>query len=328
MKAEVLDQVLNAVDEQILRTLLYYDIFNYPLKAEEVYRFLGAKSVDESIVNSRLHYLKEQHVIHQFGIFFSLKDNDASVVRRIKGNLIAKDYLAIANKKAQTIARFPFVRGVLASGSLSKGYMDENSDLDFFIITAAKRLWIARTLLVLYKRLFLFNSHKYFCVNYFVDEDHLEIEEKNIFTATELATVIPLYGADQYDNLQQKNFWLKNFFPNYVKRSTIHVPPAKEYFIKNILERIFTGLFGDKLEKYFQHKTLSRWKRIYESNYSATDFKVAFKSKAYAAKNHDRNFQRKVMDVYEEKLKISGLTAHWPKVKSSAQSARLQNTTS
>lgn len=325
MKAEVLDQVLNAVDEQILRTLLYYDIFNYPLKAEEVYRFLGAKSVDESVVNSRLLYLKDQRVIYQFGNFFCLRDDDASIQRRIKGNLEAKKCLPIAEKKARLISSFPFVRGVLASGSLSKGYMDENSDLDFFIITAPKRLWIARTLLVLYKRLFLFNSHKYFCVNYFVDEEHLEIEEKNLFTATELATVIPLYGADQYHRLQQSNSWLKNFFPNYIKRSTGNVPAFKQHFKKKILEKIFDGLLGDKLEKYFQHKTLSRWKRIYEKNYSATDFKVAFKTKTYAAKNHDRNFQRKVMDVYEEKLKNSGLKVDWPKLTSVAKSGRLQN---
>ena len=97
--------------------------------------------------------------------------------------------------------------------------MDEKSDLDFFIITAPKRLWIARTLLVMYKRFFLFNSHKYFCVNYFVDEDHLEIEEKNLFTATELATVIPLYGQVHYTNLLKANPWLKRFFPNYTPRS-------------------------------------------------------------------------------------------------------------
>ncbi len=125
--------------------------------------------------------------------------------------------------RPKLISRFPFVRAVLASGSLSKGYMDEKSDIDFFIITAPHRLWIARTLLVLYKRLFLGGSHKHFCVNYFVDEDHLEIEEKNLFTATELATVLPLYGAEQYKSLIKTNGWVRDFFPNYIARSTENV---------------------------------------------------------------------------------------------------------
>src|SRR5688500_3704000 len=247
MKAEVFDQVLNAVDEQIVKTLLYFDIFNYPLKSEEIYRFLGGKFVDESFINARLQYLSSQHIVYQYGIFFSLKNNDASVERRIKGNLEAEKYLILARKKAKLISRFPFVRGVLASGSLSKGYMDKNSDLDFFFITTPKRLWIARTLLVLYKRLSLFNSHTYFCVNYSADEDHLEIEENNLYTATELATVIPLYGSAQYDSLQQENVWLKKFFPNYSQRSTDYVPGHKLGLGRKLFEKILSGTLDDKL---------------------------------------------------------------------------------
>ena len=47
---------------------------------------------------------------------------------------------------ASIIAAFPFVRAVGISGSLSKQYADENSDIDYFIITAANRLWIAKNL--------------------------------------------------------------------------------------------------------------------------------------------------------------------------------------
>src|SRR5687767_3468798 len=208
MNTVILNKAITRVDEQILRTLLYFDIFNYPLKSEEVFNFLGIPALDKSIVASRLRSLTDQKVIFQFGELFSLKNDKALIERRLKGNKEADKYLILAKKKANFIAKFPFVRAVLASGSLSKGYMDEGSDLDFFIITAPGRLWIARTLLVLYKRVFLANSHKHFCVNYFIDEKHLEIEEKNLFTATELATVIPLYGSQQYENLQGINSWL------------------------------------------------------------------------------------------------------------------------
>ncbi|WP_276367560.1 hypothetical protein [Chryseolinea sp. H1M3-3] len=310
MEAKRVERILTLVDEQIIRTLLYYDIFNYPLKSEEIIRFLGIPAISHSVFVSRINFLKEQKIIFQFGNFFSLKDNMAFIERRIKGNREAEKFLLLAAKKARFISRFPFVRGVLASGSLSKGYMDENSDLDFFIITAPKRLWIARTLLVLYKRLFLFNAHKYFCVNYFVDEDHLEIEEKNLFTATELATVIPLYGVNQFENLHQRNAWITDFFPNYEKRDVSNVPVSIPSIRKRLIEKCLGGWFGSYLEKYFRHKTLSRWKRLYEKDYSASDFKVAFKSKSYAAKNHDKNFQRRVMDIYQDKLKSAGLNSN------------------
>jgi hypothetical protein len=178
----------------------------------------------------------------------------------------------------------------------------------------------------MYKRIFLFNSHKYFCVNYFVDEKHLEIEEKNLFTATELATVIPLYGSKQYENLHRANAWLKRFFPNYIRRSVEEVPITKRSWAQNLCEKFINAFFANALEQYFQEKTIARWRRQYEKNYAASDFKIAFKSKTYASKNHPRNFQRSVIEVYNEKLKALGLTSNTPGSESYSVEDSVMNT--
>ena len=308
MKEVTCDKIERSLDEEILRTLLYYDIFNYPLTADEVYRFLGIHCADASSVIAALTRLADRKAIFQFRNFFSVKDSLASVERRVKGNEVAEKFLNLAGKQAALISKFPFVRAVLASGSLSKGYMDEKSDLDFFIITAPRRLWIARTLLVLYKRIFLLNSHKYFCVNYFVDEQHLEIEEKNLFTATELATVLPLYGSEHYTRLHYSNRWLWEYFPNFTPRSVINVLNGVTSGLKNYCEKLLNIFFGNAIEKFCRRITLSRWERQYQKHYSATDFNIAFKSKSYASKNHPSNFQRTIMEAYESKLRSFGLS--------------------
>lgn len=290
------------LQEHILKTLLYFDIFNYPLRSDEIFKFVGIHGVTERNVVNNLHELVTEGVLHCFNDFYSLQKNDQLVSRRIKGNKLAHQSLKIAQKQARLIASFPFVRAVMASGSLSKEYMDENSDLDFFIVTKPGRLWIARTLLVMYKRLFLANSHKYFCVNYFVDQAHLSIDEKNLFTATELATVIPLYNWEAYLQLHQQNGnWLKSFFPNFLPRKKDTVVDYRASKLKTVSE-ILLGFIGNPLEKACMKLTLRRWERIYKQAYSDTDFKVAFKTNKYASKNHPRHFQRKVMDLYEQKL--------------------------
>ncbi|MEZ5195381.1 MAG: hypothetical protein R2764_02960 [Bacteroidales bacterium] len=83
-----------------------------------------------------------------------------------------------AKRFSTFISNFPYVRGISLSGSLSKGYIGDDPDIDYFIITKENRLWLSCTMLIAFKKIFLFNSCKYFCVNYFIDTNNLEIEEK------------------------------------------------------------------------------------------------------------------------------------------------------
>jgi hypothetical protein len=297
-------QVINnhtTLGEQVIKTLLYFDIFNYPLKAHEVFNFLRVGGTSETEVAGCLNALAERNHIFRFGNFYSIQADENNIQRRIKGNTEADKYLKVAKTKARFIARFPFVRAVMASGSLSKGYMDENSDLDFFIVTEPDRLWIARTLLVMYKRIFLFNSHKQFCVNYFVDTAHLEIEEKNLFTATELATLIPLYNVDYYLALHASNQWVQDFFPNFRKRSIDHTERKHSNSFGRFCEFVLNP-FVHTLDNFFMRMTRRRWNKIYGKNYGEKDFRIAFKSKRYVSKNHPKHYQKKILELYQLKL--------------------------
>lgn len=292
----------DTLTESVINTLLYFDIFHYPLTTAEIFQYLQTNRVNESDVQTKLDSLVNDSVLFRLGKFYSPQNNPELEVRRVKGNNLAHQCLSSARMRAKLISSFPFVRAVMISGSLSKGYMDETSDFDFFIVTEKERLWIARTLLVMYKRIFLFNSHKYFCVNYFVDSAHLEIEEKNLFTATELATLIPIVDEGHYPTLMTTNTWLVTFFPNYSPRTLVDTLPLDPNKVKSLLESLINLLFGKYWEKLFMHATLSRWKKIYEEQYAQQDFEVAFKSKEYVSKNHPNNYQRKVMELYKGKI--------------------------
>jgi hypothetical protein len=290
------------LEQNVMKTLLYFNIFNYPLKAREVFSFLHTNSVSETDVTNALNTLVKKNKLYSADDLYSVQNKHAVFIRRINGNREASRILPIAEKRARFIGKFPFVRSVMASGSLSKDYMDEHSDLDFFIITAPDRLWISRMLLVLYKRLCLKNSHKQFCVNYFIDSDHLEIEEKNLFTATELATVVPLYGKKYYSQLQETNeSWLRQQFPNFRAKRVSDTKEEKNGLVKNLLESVFNLFGAGYLDRLFMRATERRWKRKY-GGYRKEDFDIAFKTRKYASKNHPRNFQKKVIELYQQQL--------------------------
>jgi len=290
------------LSKSVLKTLLYFDIFKYPLTADEVFFHLQSNHVTTQDVAQELEKLNRENTVHSLDRFYSVQNDNALESRRKKGNQMAEQGLKIAFRKARLISRFPFVRAVLASGSLSKGYMDEHSDLDFFVVTAPDRLWISRMLLVLYKRIFLFNSHKHFCINYYVDDEHLEIEEKNLFTATELVTLLPLYGNDYCHRLFAANAWTREFLPNAKLRSSPGIGRAESSFIKRTAEKVIDLWGGSFFNKFFMRLTLTRWQKLYQQSFSKSDFEVAFKTRPHTSKNHVNHYQKKIMELYRQKL--------------------------
>ncbi len=294
---------LTVLSQSIVKALLYFDLFNYPLKQDEVYCNLQTNHVTKAEVAHELQQLTEAKFLFQSGEFFSLRPNHDLIRRRISGNKKAEEQMRIAERRGRLIYQFPFVRAVMISGSLSKHYADEQTDIDFFIITAPSRLWVARTLLVLFKRVFLFNSHKFFCVNYFIDEEHLEIEEKNLFTATELSTLMPIHGSELYRRFVRSNGWVRQILPHASQKMMKGGPGHDAHgWLKRSLENMLDSSVGCWFEEKFMRLTQRRWRRRYERKLSPEDFAIAFKSKGYVSKNHPDNFQRKVMDRYQQKL--------------------------
>ena len=283
----------------LLKPILYFSLFKYPLTEEEIFAFSEAKSKDK--IKAELKKLVHNNVIYKIEEFY-LTENDGTLIkRRLSGNQMAKDIHEKAIKVSRFISKFPFVEGVGISGSLSKGYYDEDGDIDFFIITSPKRLWIARTLLILYKKIFLFNSKKYFCVNYFISSNSLEIEEKNRFTATELTTMLPMFGNRSFHDFYEQNKWVKNYLPNKtISEDLSTLNQVKKPLFTRLIEVILNTRIGDWLDSFFLKITYKKWKLKF-NKLEDKHFKIALKSTKNVSKHHPLNFQRKVIERLNDK---------------------------
>jgi predicted nucleotidyltransferase len=293
---------ISTLGKSIIRTLAYYDIFDYPLTAEEIHQNLQTINVTLKDVSDEIEILSENNLIYKKNNFYLLIKNDNYISRRIAGNKLADKKINSAYKMTKFIAKFPYVRGVMLSGSISKGYMEKDSDVDYFIITNPNRLWVTRLLLMLFKKIFLLNSRKIFCINYFVDTETLEIEEKNIFTATELATLIPTYGTDLYEELYSKNIWIKDFYPNFPKRETSKIAEQNKSIVKTFFEKLLNNSLGDKLDD-FAMRLFEKSNKIKYRNFDSKDFQVAFKTSKKESKHHPKFFQKRVLEAFNDKLK-------------------------
>ncbi|MCB2220240.1 MAG: nucleotidyltransferase domain-containing protein [Bacteroidetes bacterium] len=292
------------VDLVILRTLAYYDIFKYPLTEEDITE--GCSMFDKSpeICKKALQRLTERGIIFKLGNFYALTNNHQHVKERIAGNRRAEKWMKKAHRFSRLIAGFPYVRGIALSGSLSKGFIGEDPDIDYFIITEPNRLWLARTLLVIFKKIFLLNSYKYFCINYFIDTENLEIEEKNLFTATELITLKPVYGDEITRKFFKNNHWIENYFPNFRHNGMDANEPDQTRTFKRILEYLLNGKHGDWLDTRFMQITIKHWARKFKHRYTEEEFNLVFKSDKKISKHHPQNFQKKVLREYRKRLKV------------------------
>lgn len=285
--------------------MFYFEIFSYPLTLEELRYFSQAPIGRAAYLDDKLQEWIQQGQVFQFGEFYQTRNEPSWVKQRLESNRRALQFIPLAHRMARFIGRFPFVRAVCVSGSLSKNAMGPASDIDFFVVTEPGRLWLARTLLVVFKKIFLFNSHKYFCVNYFIDKQHLEIAEKNLFTATETVTLLPMYGREEYAAFRQANAWAWHRLPNFPQRSTEHVPLHRNGGFKGLLEYCLSGRLGAWLDEKAMRLTVSYWKRKF-SHFDSTVFNVAMKSRRYVSKHHPLHFQQKVMEKYEKRLAGQG----------------------
>jgi len=294
---------MHYLKQSILKVIAYFDVFDYPVNAMELRYFLDMPFT-ETAFTFALDQLQNCNTIYRFDDLYSLRNEYWLVERRIKGNQLAAKKLKKAASIAKFLVRFPYVKGIAISGSLSKNFAYKGSDYDFFIITTANRLWVARMFLVVfYKMANMVGFGKYFCLNYFVDEAALEIPERNLYTAIEIATLMPKQGRGIFAQFFEANNWVLDFLPNY---RPSHGEAAQEQrgLVKTIAEVLLDTKLGTRLDAGLNTFYKSRWEKMMAEKKCA---KNGFLFGSYIAGKHmckpiPYYFQQKILARFEEKM--------------------------
>ncbi len=280
---------------QILHTLAYFDIFNHPLKKEELELHYGEP------INGELKEFIKRSIVSKKGEYYGLNQHISQLIsQREENERRAELYFKKAPFYIRIMSKFPFVRAIGISGSLSKNVINEDGDIDYFIITEANRLWICRTLLVLFKKVALLNSRKYFCVNYFIDTNNLEIKDKNVFTAIELSYLLPVYNSSLIEEFKNKNSWSTDFISKFE-----HPIPFNsidhDSSLKSAIEKTINLLFPDRLDAFFMRLTYKRWQQKFK-HFDAKKMALTMRSNRGISKHHPSDFQTKVLEEYEKRI--------------------------
>lgn len=260
------------ISQSVFHTLAYADVFDYPLTAPEVYRYLTSTS---GTMEEVTRALSDESLFSQTGEYFTLCGRETIIETREQRAHIAARLWRKAIDYGRIIASFPFVKMVAITGSLAMSNTEEGKDIDYMIVTAPNHLWTCRALSLLLARIAKLEGVN-LCPNYLLTTNALALKERSLYVAHELAQMIPLSGMEMYSKLRQQNAWIEDYLPNAAEAPSLPqgAKPVKSgSVIQQTLEFFFTLPFGLWLEKWEMNRKIKRLSReqfhSFESYFSA-----------------------------------------------------------
>ena len=184
--------------------IAFFDLFDYPLTAHEVWQRTGRRW-RLSEVDSCLRNELALDIENRLGFYYLPGREEIISIRQKRYNYS----LAKAGKarRFSLVARFlPFVRSIAVANSIGSYNLRRESDIDLFVTSFPKRIWLARLFLagaakILNLRPTPENKQDKICLSFYLASDYQDLES------------LKLPGGDPYFDC-----WQEDLIPVYEKR--------------------------------------------------------------------------------------------------------------
>jgi len=296
------------LEREILRTLTYFDVFSYPLTQEQLFTFISRASAPDIQLKDSLHRLIRQNLVHSSqGFYFLSSRTEEIVASRLENEQRASRMLRQARWVSFFLKQMPFVRAIFITGSLSKHVAEQTSDIDFMIIAELNRLWICKIILTGFRRIFLFNSHKYFCTNLIVTEKAIYFPHHNYFTAVEIATSKVVWNTEYFLKYQKENAWIYDYLPNWQPpiEGVAPLSNTRSPFQK-IIESVLSIIRLDAMNTNVMLTARNFWKKKYK-DIDDDKFNSIIQCKPDIASVWHLDHQTHILDGFRQRLAGYGL---------------------
>lgn len=298
---------MNPIDAAILRTVLYADVFDFPLTLPEIHHYLihSEPTQPEQIQNALANSPHLQQKLILCEGYVTLIGREFIVQQRVKRQKASVSLWPHALYYGQLLARLPFVRMVTITGALAVHNATGNDDdLDYLLVTTANRVWIARAFAILLVRLAQSRGIK-LCPNYVLAESALEQSQQDLFIAHEVAQMVPLYGHKLYHEFRTANNWTAEHLPNATSvfhHESEQKPGPFWEVVKSTIEWLLSGRWGQMLEHWEYQRKLRRFAPQMRMPGSAAELDQD------RVKGHFNDYGHPVLMGYYQRLQQHNLT--------------------
>lgn len=281
----------------IVKTIAFFDLFNFPLADFEVWKWLWAdftsgpisfKGVEPPGHNASLQEVKSilengelSNILETKNGFYFLRGRSETVKTRMVRYNYAGRKFARAVRVAKLLRFIPWIKMIAVGNIIGANNMQDEGDIDLFIVVAKKRIWITRFfaaafMAVLNLRPQAGDMRDKICLSFFVSEEAMDLErlmldnsplppfdkggkeESDIYFIYWLAGLVPIYKAGNvYGKFVEANSWIKNYLSGWRP-----VEPARWRCVSGMpkIYRLAAGICGflEPIFKKVQLKALPR----------------------------------------------------------------------
>lgn len=243
---------INKIQEAIFKTLCWFDVFDYPLMLQEIWRYgFFTDKCDLAEVGSELEILLMQKRIEYLDSYYFLPERGGIVAERQKRFKFAEQKINRAAKFSRIFRFIPSIELIALGNQIGSRNMREGSDIDLLIVTKPGTIWTTRFLTaglvkLLGVRPTANNSKDTICLSFYATSEALNfksIAETDFhYFYYWLAFLMPIYDRDGvYEKLMQENNWIIERLPNFVfdNKTQVIVKVRKCYLLQWLLTPMY-----------------------------------------------------------------------------------------
>lgn len=233
----------------ILKTLCWFDVFDYPLTKEEVWRFgLFIDECELGEVEKELAKMMIGNKIIQTEIFFHLPGRSEIITERKKRYNHTDQKFKRAMKFAKIFRLLPSIELVAMGNLIGSHNLRAGGDIDLLIVAKPGTIWTTRFITATIVKLLgarptADSTTDKICLSFYATSEALNFEStaqvNQLYFFYWLAFLTPIYdphdaelcGAQRggaYAKLMRENIWIKERLPNFFPQTPHHLRTVKK----------------------------------------------------------------------------------------------------
>ena len=279
---------MNSLAKNIVATVIYYDILDYPLTSFEIWKHLMSYNIKYETYDKNYSVsladvvweLENSNIVRknikEYQGFYFLEGRKKLIKKRIEHNKIIEKKFRIIKKAVYFLRFSPFIRAVAITGRMAAKNTDKKSDLDFLIVLRNGKIFTGRAWVTFLVH--IFGIRRYgkkisdrICLNYFMSNENLRSGLDDLFSASEnskalhlfasseYAFIYPVFGWETFKEFQEENKWIADWRNNYQPDKIGNMKLIGKTSFSGLIQKIGEFVFGfNFIEEFFKKWEMHR----------------------------------------------------------------------